>query len=580
MNELMDLAIRATILLGVAVAGWWLLKGGSAQLRSTWLRAVVVALVALPVWIWAGPELKFVVPFAEKPAPVLMATTDGAMPVVTSAFNWAWVWIAIASLLALRMILGGWALARMWSQARRAGDDLTDELYQALARLDVARPVEFRLAPVTTPMTFGIHRACVVVPSDFEFWPEAHREAALMHEAAHIRRFDCGWQWLATAVRAMLWCHPMVWWLTNAIRDEAELAADEHVIAAGVEATDYASALVEIARNQGRAQVPVAATALMREGQLSRRVTSALESRRAGFTPLGSIGLMSAAMAAVMAIGGLRLQLPQADVVVLGDEAFRVAAGDPVEDIPIEIEHILVPIDAGLDPLPSVAPDSKSGSKKAGPSSKMAVKGTEIRVTKPRVATPAAVAPSEIFIAEDAARELKRPGSEPSVKVVVNVGDPIAPHADSRRVVVLSTTEPIKSRKGPGLYAYQFIESKDMKQLAELKDFKEFKGELPNFAGLEHLAGFASAADREEFKRHMELLQKELLNQKELMDKEFMIGLSEADARKLSEKSRKAFEEARKATEKLIAPAPPATTATTLPAPPVASSPSNGGTRP
>jgi len=572
MNELLDLAIRATILLGVAVAGWWLLKGGSAQLRSTWLRAVVVALVALPIWIWAGPELRFDVPFAEKPSPVLMSTTDGFVPTSAAPFNWAWVWMAIAGLLALRMILGGWALARMWSQARRAGDDLTDELYQALARLDVARPVEFRLAPVTTPMTFGIHRACVVVPSDFATWPEAHREAALMHEAAHIRRFDCGWQWLATAVRAMLWCHPMVWWLTNAIRDEAELAADEHVIAAGVEATDYASALVEIARNQGRAQVPVAATALMREGQLSRRVTSALESRRAGFTPLGSIGLMSAAMAAVMAIGGLRPQLPQADVVVLGDQVFKVAVGDPVDEIPVEIDHILVPIDAGLAPLPSIA--KKSSVKVKKPITSIPVPKSSIaRVSKPTIVIPGEVATD----VDHVSKELKVQASDSMVKVVVNVGEPVAPRSDTRRVVVLSTTEPAKAKKAPGVYAYQFVESADFKELAELKDFK---GEMPNFAGLEHLAGFASAAEREEFRRHMELLHKELLNHKEVMGKEFISALSEADVKKIAEKSKKALEDARKAAEKMAPPAPPSLS-TTQSAPPVATSPSNGNpTRP
>jgi beta-lactamase regulating signal transducer with metallopeptidase domain len=577
MNELLDLAIRATILLGVAVAGWWLLKGGSAQLRSTWLRAVVVALVALPVWIWAGPELKFVVPFAEKPAPVLMSTMDGAVPVATTAFNWAWVWIAIASLLAIRMVLGGWALTRMWSQARRASDDLTDELYQALARLDVVRPVEFRLAPVTTPMTFGIHRACVVVPSDFESWPEGHREAALMHEAAHIRRFDCGWQWLATAVRAMLWCHPMVWWLTNAIRDEAELAADEHVIAAGVEATDYASALVEIARNQGRAQVPVAATALMREGQLSRRVTRALESRRAGFTPLGSLGLMSAAMAAVMAIGGLRPQLPQADVVVLGDQVFKVASGDPAEDVPVEIDHLLVPIDAGLAPLPSIPSKEARVTIKKTIVSAPTHKAPVARVSTPVVAPSNIVIPTEIAVDEDhVSKELKVHSADSMVKVVVNVGEPVAPRSDARRVVVLSTTEAANAKKAPGAYAYHFIESKDFKDLADLKDFK---GEIPNLANLEQMAGFASAADREEFKRHMELLHKELLNQKELIGKEFIGFISEAEAKKMAEKTKKALEEARKVADKFAPPAPPAT-ATTLPTPPVATSPSNGGTRP
>ncbi|MCC7434087.1 MAG: M56 family metallopeptidase [Methanoregulaceae archaeon] len=537
MNELFDLGIRATLLLGVALMGWWVLKPQSAQMRSAWLRTAVLCLLALPVWIWAGPEFRFDIPWAEKPAPIMMMAAEGA-PVVAAApaANWSWVWAAVAALLALRMTMGGVALMRLWSRARQAGDDLTDELYQALAKLDVSRPVDFRMAPIGSPMTFGIRRACVVVPSDFDTWPEAHREAALMHEAAHIRRFDCGWQWLATSVRALLWCHPLVWWLAHAIKDEAELAADERVIAAGLEATDYAAALVEIARTKSHGRTPIAGTALMREGQLSRRVSSALESRRAGFTPIGALGMMAAAMGAVVAVGGLRPQLPQADVLVVKGKPTPIVFNMPAEDVPLELEDIVVTTDAGLDPLPTIKPAKTAVAPKWE-----AKKVVVLKQAKPRPSLPE---PAEAVEPSAPVTDLR--SHEATIRVTVEDTVALAPRSKDReaRVVFVEIDDNAiapsapKTRVRTETFAYSFAE------LADVKDLKELK-QLPA-AHLEKIATWASVSEREEFKKHMEQLRKEMT-----------WVYSDADAKKMTEKSKRAMEEAMKAVEKAAAFYPP-----------------------
>ncbi len=537
MNELIDLGIRATLLLGVALVGWWVLKHRSAQMRSAWLRTAVLGLLALPVWIWAGPQFRFDIPWAEKPAPIMMMAAEGA-PIAAAApvANWSWVWGVVAVLLALRMTLGGVALVRLWSRARQAGDDLTDELYQALAKLDVTRQVDFRLAPIGSPMTFGIRRACVVVPNDFETWPQAHREAALMHEAAHIRRFDCGWQWLATSVRALLWCHPLVWWLAHAIKDEAELAADERVIAAGLEATDYAAALVEIARSKSHGRTPIAGTALMREGQLSRRVSSALESRRAGFTPVGALGMMAAAMGAVVAVGGLRPQLPQADVLVVKGKPTPIVFNMPAEDLPAELEDIVVTTDAGLAPLPAIKP-----AKPAVAPKKEAKKLVVVKQVKPKPSQPE---PTEALAPAPPVVELR--DHEPTIRVTVEDSVAFAPGSKDReaRLVVVAIDEKAiapsapKTRVRTETFAYSFTELADMKDLKELKHLPE--------AHLEQIAAWASAAEREEFKKHIEQLRKEMT-----------WVYTDLEAKKMAEKSKRAMEEAKKAVEKAAAFYPP-----------------------
>lgn len=549
MNEFLDLALRATLLLAVAFVGWLILSSQSAQARSAWLRAAILGLVALPAWIVAGPQFHFEVPWVEKPSPTLVSSWEATpVVVVNDPFNWSWLWAVVAGLLAVRMTLGGLALARMWSHARAADDDLTDELYQALARLDVSRPVDFRVAQVGSPMTFGVRRACVVVPEDFARWPEAHREAALMHEAAHIRRFDCGWQWLATSLRALLWCHPLVWWLAHALRDEAELAADERVVAAGIEATDYATALVEIARTKSQGNVPVAGTAFMREGQLTRRVTSVLQSRRGGFSAAGSLGLMAAAMGVVVAVAGLRPQLPKADVLIVRGKPTQIALNDaPSGDLlPADVDDLVVTTDAGLDPLPNMSQRRASAPK------------IVVRQTRPATT----VAPDAPSSQSKTRIEATIVDTDPQIRastteVSIVLTDPVAvapKSGDTRRVVVLTTAEAPSmmaergTRTSHEVYAFQPAEGKDLRV--------QVGPRTPMPPIPDNILGW-TAADREEIRRSMETLERDLMF--------FYVD------ERVSEKARKSMEEALRLAElaqlaelaarnRSLAPPPPAST--------------------
>src|SRR5687767_13221249 len=100
-------------------------------------------------------------------------------------------WALISALLLLRMALGRRALHAL---ARRAEPLVGDRLTQAmrLARaLGIARPVRFLVsdeAPV--PMTFGALKPVVVLPKSADAWTEDRIALVLLHELAHVRRFD------------------------------------------------------------------------------------------------------------------------------------------------------------------------------------------------------------------------------------------------------------------------------------------------------------------------------------------------------------------------------------------------------
>jgi beta-lactamase regulating signal transducer with metallopeptidase domain len=54
-------------------------------------------------------------------------------------------------------------------------------------------------------MTFGIARPVVLVPASSAGWSEQRRRMVLLHEMAHIRRFDLPFQLIARIACAVYW---------------------------------------------------------------------------------------------------------------------------------------------------------------------------------------------------------------------------------------------------------------------------------------------------------------------------------------------------------------------------------------
>ena len=98
------------------------------------------------------------------------------------------------------------------------------------------------------PLTWGIIQPQILIPADAETWPTDRQRAVLLHELAHVRRWDWLTQMVAHMCCAIFWFNPLVWVADRRMRLERERACDDHVLTNGCWATDYASHLLEIAR--------------------------------------------------------------------------------------------------------------------------------------------------------------------------------------------------------------------------------------------------------------------------------------------------------------------------------------------
>ena len=128
---------------------------------------------------------------------------------------------------------------------------------------------------IEVPITTGILFPRIVLSPDYPEWSPTRRSAILNHELAHIKRLDAFTQALANLAASVYWFHPLVWLTVRAMRAERERACDDHVLAAGTKASDYAHELLDIVSGLREPEL-AAALAMARKSQLEGRVLAVL----------------------------------------------------------------------------------------------------------------------------------------------------------------------------------------------------------------------------------------------------------------------------------------------------------------
>ncbi|MBZ5531953.1 MAG: hypothetical protein LAO20_11030 [Acidobacteriia bacterium] len=226
--------------------------------------------------------------------------------------NWpalALVWLLGTLLFATRWIA---AVLRVTRLVRRATPLYHEApVYQAdeLARaLGIRRRVALRVSDeVDVPLAVGTLHPIIILPPDHHEWSELRRTAILNHELAHIGRLDSLAQAVAQVAAALYWFHPLVWLNVRAMRAEREHACDDHVLATGTKASDYAHELLDIVSELRRPQLN-AALAMARRSQLEGRVLAVLNpaARRGAVSRGSAIAIAALVLAVVLPLGAMR----------------------------------------------------------------------------------------------------------------------------------------------------------------------------------------------------------------------------------------------------------------------------------
>ena len=211
---------------------------------------------------------------------------------LTTAGWGAILWLVGAALLIGRILVGYgivWCL-RQQAQVQHDGP-LCDALQQARRTLDCYPKVEVAISPsIGSPMALGILRPIIVFPADLVEKLSADKLALiLMHELAHVRRWDNLTLLLHRLVAAVLFFHPAVWLCGRMLRRQAEQACDDLVVCATGRSEAYARSLAHVAERAAHLNplmrgIPTMNAFAATESDLAQRIRRALggSARRMG----------------------------------------------------------------------------------------------------------------------------------------------------------------------------------------------------------------------------------------------------------------------------------------------------------
>ncbi|HEY0872373.1 MAG TPA: M56 family metallopeptidase [Vicinamibacterales bacterium] len=156
---------------------------------------------------------------------------------------------------AIALIVGaGIAFRLLWlaisfhrlRRLRKLGETAS-AVHEDLARA-IGTTCEVRFVPgLRQPVTFGLLRPVVLLPTELAVAPPDIQRAVIAHEFFHVKRRDWSWMVFEEIVCAVLWFNPAVWWLVSRVQLAREVVVDELAVLATGKRRAYVEALVTFA---------------------------------------------------------------------------------------------------------------------------------------------------------------------------------------------------------------------------------------------------------------------------------------------------------------------------------------------
>jgi BlaR1 peptidase M56 len=236
----------------------------------------------------------------------------------------AWALFAVLGL--FRVAIGLWQVRQVRSHC--AAIDLASldpALQVTLGEFRSVRPVQVCVSDlVQVPTAIGFIKPLVVLPAwSMRELSSSELNAILLHELAHLRRWD-DWTNLAQKLlRAVFFFHPAVWWIEGKLSLEREMACDDAVLAETANPRAYARCLVSVAeKSLVRRGLAMAQAAVSRVRQTSQRVAQILDVNRPNATRIWKPALGMVAAFAMVCVG---LLPRRPELVSFYDPAARMA---------------------------------------------------------------------------------------------------------------------------------------------------------------------------------------------------------------------------------------------------------------
>jgi TonB family protein len=275
-----------------------LARRSAAERHLLWV-AAVAALLALPwlerttpamIRVNTTPIAVAAVQPAVAPAATLAEATPA--PIDWTARIW---WTGMFAVI-------GWQLTGMILLRVRGKKSYTVPMLQDLCRsMGITRAVRvYTSSKARMPMTWGVIQPSIILPDEAVTWTEDRLRVVLLHELAHVARFDFLTQLAASAACALYWYNPLVWLGAAAMRKEREKACDDVVLRYGAQACDYAEHLLALASS---GMTPSVAIPMAEASHLESRIRAALNPGIPRRAATSRVRAATAVLAAIALLG-------------------------------------------------------------------------------------------------------------------------------------------------------------------------------------------------------------------------------------------------------------------------------------
>src|SRR6202795_3604449 len=218
---------------------------------------------------------------------------------------------------------------------------------------------------VRVPAAIGFWKRAIVLPAwTLRELPAQDLNVILLHEFAHLRRWDDWTNLIQKMVRALFFFHPAVWWIEKRISVEREMACDDAVLAETANPHGYATCLVSLlekslAHRLAQRRWSMAQAAVHRAREASLRLAQILDKNRPAST---RVWKPAVAMVGAFSVACL-VALPLAPQFVAFDRGALASHSDPVYSAAVSLPSFpssSLPsasgergVPAGLDPSTS-----------------------------------------------------------------------------------------------------------------------------------------------------------------------------------------------------------------------------------
>jgi beta-lactamase regulating signal transducer with metallopeptidase domain len=219
------------------------------------------------------------------------------------------IWAMVATIALARVSVGLWQLRKLRASCTVIDHaTLHPDLRATLHRFQGIRSVQLcQSSRVQVPAAIGFLKPAVVIPVwALQELSPAELNSILLHELAHLRRWD-DWTNLAQQLlKALLFFHPAVWWIESKLTLEREMACDDAVLAETANPRNYAQCLISIAEKSFlRRSLALAQAAVTRMHQTSLRISRILDVNRTTATRVWKPALYSVAAFSLVCLAWL-----------------------------------------------------------------------------------------------------------------------------------------------------------------------------------------------------------------------------------------------------------------------------------